>query len=427
MSSSLAFRLSRSVLTTIQPPIPRVKAWGLAYPSTPARPLLDMSQGAPGSPPSNVLLEALAKTSSSLQSTGYGHALGEPKLRASFAQEMKTVYGQCADITADDVAITAGCNMAFIAAVMCLADAGDEVILPVPWYFNHSMSLDLLGVKPVPLYTRSDQGFLPSIDECKKLITSKTKAITLVTPNNPVSFSPPSQVSASSQTHPADQTGAIYSPSLIAQFAKLAQENNIALVVDETYRDFVEHFPPHNMFSPMQDRDITHLSYAIPGHRLGVVVASPELLEYIMTTLDCIQVCAPRPPQLALANVLLLSKLRSSILSNAEALKARHKLFRKSLPSEWMIGSQGGYYAFVKHPFKNVSSITFCQRLAKELGVLVLPAQIFYSEADEMERQALDLSEEGWDRWVRFSIANVNDEQIVNVCERLRGCKRSFE
>ena len=152
--SNLAFRLSRSVLTTIQPPcvpvpchiclptrpnsqhyysIPRAKAWGLAYPSTPARPLLDMSQGAPGSPPPGVLLDALAKMSSSPQSSGYGDVLGEPKLRSAFAQEMKTVYGKNADITANDVAITAGCNMAFIAAVMCLAETGDEVILPVPW------------------------------------------------------------------------------------------------------------------------------------------------------------------------------------------------------------------------------------------------------------------------------------------------------
>lgn len=80
-----------------------------------------------------MLLDALAKTSSSPKSSGYGNALGEPKLRAAFAQEMKTVYGHNADVTANDVAITAGCNMSFIAAVMCLAEAGDEVILPVPW------------------------------------------------------------------------------------------------------------------------------------------------------------------------------------------------------------------------------------------------------------------------------------------------------
>lgn len=197
----------------------------------------------------------------------------------------------------------------------------------------------------------------------------------------------------------------------------------------------MEHQPPHNLFSSTQTpswrSNLVHLfsfskSYAIPGHRLGVVIASPDLLKYITTTLDCIQVCAPRPPQLALADPSLLSELRFSILSNAKALKARHELFRKSLPPGWTIGSQGGYYAFVKHPFQNVSSIVFCQRLAKELGVLVLPAQIFYSE-DEMQKRALGLSEEGWDRWVRFSVANVGDEQIVRVCERLRECDAYFE
>lgn len=108
----------------------------MAFPATPTRPLFDMSQGVPGSPPPNVLLDALAKTSSSPQSSGYCHALGEPTLRAAFAQEMKTVYGKNTDITAEDIAITAGCNMSFVAAVMCLADAGDEVILPVPWSFQ---------------------------------------------------------------------------------------------------------------------------------------------------------------------------------------------------------------------------------------------------------------------------------------------------
>jgi len=283
------------------------------------------------------------------------------------------------------------------------------------------MDLNLLGIKSVPLYTRSNQGFLPSTEECKKLITSRTKAISLVTPNNP--------------------TGATYSPALIAQFAELARENNLALVIDETYRDFVEHFPPHQLFSSSQTgvlptswswrSNVVHLfsfskSYAIPGHRLGAVVASPELLKYITTTLDCIQVCPPRPPQLALANASLLSELRSTIHSNAKALKVRHELFRKLLPPGWTIGSKGGFYAFVKHPFQNVSSITVCERLAKEIGVLVLPAQFFYSE-DETQRQALGLSEEGWDRWVRFSVANVGDDQIVKVCERLKECGTHLE
>ncbi|KAF9234170.1 pyridoxal phosphate-dependent transferase [Melanogaster broomeanus] len=389
----LAFRLSRSVLSTIPPPIPRAKAWGSAYTPSPGRPLLDMSQGVPGSPPPDILLDALAKTSSSPLSSGYGHVLGEPKLRSTFAQEMKTVYGPDADVNAEDIAFTSGCNMAFIATVMCLADVGDEVILPVPWYFNHHMSLSLLAIKSVPLYTRSDDGFLPSPAECKKLITSKTKAIALVTPNNP--------------------TGAIYSPALIAEFAELAHQNNIALIVDETYRDFVEHYPPHRLFSPIQSDTLQP-------------PAVPELLHHVTTTLDCLQICAPRPPQLALADSTILTELRSSILENAKALKARHEIFRKSLPSGWTIGSQGGYFAFVKHPFQNVTSLEFCQRLAQELGVLALPAQFFSYERDDLSRQALGLSEDGWDRWIRFSVANVDDEKILEVCERLKECKAHF-
>lgn len=93
-----------------------------------------MSQGVPGTPPPKVLLEALSQTSSFPGTSGYCHVLGEPTLRSAFAEEMKSIYGRDMDVTADDIAITSGCNMAFVATVMSLADAGDEIILPVPWY-----------------------------------------------------------------------------------------------------------------------------------------------------------------------------------------------------------------------------------------------------------------------------------------------------
>ena len=73
-----------------------------------------------------------------------------------------------------------------------------------------------------------------------------------------------------------------------------------------------------------------------------------------------------------------------------------------------------------------MSSLTFCERLAKELGILVLPTQFFCNEEDETQRKTLGLSEEGWDRWIRFSVANIDDEQIVKVCERLKDCKTHF-
>lgn len=93
-----------------------------------------MSQGVPGLPPPRSLQDALGLAASSPSSFGYCPADGEPSLRKALAEEMKTVYGADTDVTREDIALTTGCNMAFVAAIMSLADAGDEVILPVPWY-----------------------------------------------------------------------------------------------------------------------------------------------------------------------------------------------------------------------------------------------------------------------------------------------------
>ena len=77
------------------------------------------------------------------------------------------------------------------------------------------------------------------------------------------------------------------------------------------------------------------------------------------------------------------------------------------------MGSQGGYYAFVKHPFVGVSSLEVSRRLAEELGVVTLPSAFFNDEGE-----AEDLG--GKQRWIRFSVANVDDEKVKQVCERLR-------
>ncbi|KAF5384801.1 hypothetical protein D9615_000943 [Tricholomella constricta] len=403
----LGFRLSRGVLGTISPPIPTAYQWAALYSPTAAQPLLDMSQGVPGTPPPKVLQTALGDAASSPASFGYCPADGEPLMRKALADEMKVIYGSDADVTPEDIALTTGCNMAFIATIMSLADAGDEIILPVPWYFNHQMDLTLLGVTPVPLQTLPEDGFMPSVERCRALITPRTKAIALVTPNNP--------------------TGATYSPSLIASFVNLAAENNIALVIDETYRDFILTGAPHSLFSGAWRSNFIHLfsfskSYCLPGHRLGAIAASPLLLKQIRTVLDCLQICPPRPFQLALTP--LLPTLRPFIRETAVAIQARHELFRRVLPSRWKIGAQGGYFAFVRHPFRGITSLEVSKRLAVELGVVTLPSAFFCEEEREGSGDTAV-----WDktRWIRFSVANVDDEKVKKICARLEEAESVFE
>ncbi|KAF9461939.1 PLP-dependent transferase [Collybia nuda] len=410
MGSKLGFKLSRGVLNTMSPPISTAYKWASLYRPNPGRPLLDMSQGIPGVLPPVTLQTAVGKAASSPESFGYCSPDGEPAMKRALAEEMKVCYGPNTDVTADDISLTAGCNLAFVATIMSLADAGDEVILPVPWYFNHQMDLTLLGIKPVPLQTLPEDGFTPSVERCCSLITSKTRAIALVTPNNP--------------------TGAIYSPSLLAAFTDLARKHNIALIIDETYRDFILTVPPHSLFTPSSPlcswrSNIIHLfsfskSYCLPGHRLGAIIASPLVLKKVNTVLDCIQICPPRPLQLALSS--LLPTIRPFIHETAIAIRNRHALFRDSLPPRWKVGAQGGYFAFVRHPFIGISSLEVSKRLAMEIGVITLPSTFFCEEEGQAEAEIV------WDqgRWIRFSVANVDDEKVKKVCERLGESETAF-
>ena len=77
------------------------------------------------------------------------------------------------------MAITSGCNQAFCAAISTIATAGDSILVPVPWYFNHEMWLAIQGINIIPI--PCDINMLPDIETTKKLIDNKTKAIVMVT------------------------------------------------------------------------------------------------------------------------------------------------------------------------------------------------------------------------------------------------------
>ncbi|KZT24643.1 PLP-dependent transferase [Neolentinus lepideus HHB14362 ss-1] len=431
METTLAYQLASNTTSTREPPIGQALSWARRYVPSPNRPLLDISQGVPGTPPPPALRDALSAAASAPGVFSYGPDEGEYDLRKAVAEEMRWVYGggdkasMQVDVKPEDISITSGCNLAFVAVAMCLAQQGDEFILPVPWYFNNQMTLNLLGIKTVVLQTYPEDHFQPDPERCAKLITPRTRAIVLVTPNNP--------------------TGATYSPALISSFAALVRSHNIALIVDETYRDFIATGPPHYLFHSSSSTEVTSnqppswswrpsiislysfsKSYCIPGHRLGMITASPDLLPSLTRIFDCIQICAPRGGQRAFLTKpaddptasSLLPSLRTFIAANRAALAARHELFRSHLPSRWKIASHGAYYAFVRHPFKGKDAKEVCQRLAEEIGVICLPVAFF------LDRESAEVREE--DRYVRFSVANVDDKRITTVCERLKEAEEVF-
>jgi len=218
--------------------IPRAQAWAASYrasSSATSQPALDLSQGAPRSPPHPLLLEALAKTSSDPTTARYGSILGEPSLRSALAAELNDLYHLDQGLSVDEIAITTGCNMAFLVLLMVLCPPGSKALLPLPAYFSHTMSCSIQSVEPVYIPCLQEQGFKPSIKGARKYLEKdlgkEIRMIVLVTPSNP--------------------TGTVYSPADLLEWYNLAKQYKVALVLDETYRDFVDEgraIAPHDLF-----------------------------------------------------------------------------------------------------------------------------------------------------------------------------------
>ncbi|MCT8160788.1 aminotransferase [Pseudoruegeria sp. SHC-113] len=384
-------RLNPRFAETTPPPVMEARRWleGVSFP--PERPLLNVSQAAPVDPPPQGLREALAEAVLSEDAAHlYGPVLGLPELRAEVASQWSETYG--GTIAPEQVAITSGCNQAFVAAMSTLAGAGDEVILPTPWYFNHKMWLDMQGVRTVPLATGA--GLLPDADAAAALITPRTRAIVLVTPNNP--------------------GGAEYPADLVRTFFELARARGIALIVDETYRDFDSRSgAPHDLFS---DPDWTDTliqlysfskAYRLTGHRVGAMVAAPARLMEVEKFLDTVAIC---PNQLGQRGALWgMRNLRQWLAGERAEILARRAAIEDGFPrlEGWKLLGCGAYFAYAEHPFA-MASDDLARALVRDAGVLLLPGTMFMPAGDPAGRRQL-----------RIAFANIDATGIDALFSRL--------
>jgi aspartate/methionine/tyrosine aminotransferase len=120
------------------------------------------------------MLERLARAAGDPGSATYGPIMGDTALREAYAADLGALYGGRPE--ASQVAVTAGCNQAYFVVMMALAQRGDAVLLPTPWYFNHRMTLDMLGIEPRPLPCRAEQNFVPDPEEAEALLDEKVRA-----------------------------------------------------------------------------------------------------------------------------------------------------------------------------------------------------------------------------------------------------------
>ena len=378
---------------TFSPPVMEARRGreGVHFPHN--QPLLNVSQAAPVDPPPAPMLEAMAQiVLTDPNAHLYGPVLGLPELRDEVAAQFSQSYG--GQISAEQVAITSGCNQAFAAAIASLCTEGDEVLLPTPWYFNHKMWLDMAGVTAVALQTGPD--LLPDPATAEALLSPRTKAIALVTPNNPA--------------------GVEYPAELMSAFRDLARKRGLALIVDETYRDFHSQTgAPHTLFEDARwDDSLIQLysfskAYRLTGHRGGAILTSPARMAEVEKFLDTVTIC---PNQLGQRAALWgMRHLGEWLAGERREILARRAAIEANMPKldaqGWRLLGVGAYFAYLQHPFDQPSDV-LAQDLVKQAGILCLPGTMFQPDGPERGKTQL-----------RVAFANINTDVIATLFDRL--------
>ena len=383
-------QLNKFVLATQKPPVMEVREW-LKLNRKSEKPLLNLSQAAPMSSPPDSLVKFLSKQALLTENHLYGEVLGDIPLREEIVKLWNEEYNS--SISIDNVAITSGCNQAFCAAISTIASAGDSILVPVPWYFNHEMWLTIQGINIVPI--PCDANMFPDFEKAKELIDKKTKAIVMVTPNNP--------------------TGVEYPTNLIKKFSALAKGNKIKLIIDETYKNFGNKQSNIIYEGKWSDHLIQLYSfskvYRLTGHRVGLMVASMSFIRQVEKFLDTTTICPNRLAQKAAYFGLL--NLQDFITKEKLKIKKLKDSFEDELRdnSNWSLLGIGGYFAYLRYN-SNSDSVSIAKKLLYKQSILTIPGDMFFPK-----EKNLFIKER---RSIRIAFANSTSEEINDLFKRLK-------
>ncbi len=210
----------------------------------------------------------------------YGPVQGEEALLAAVRRELTEVRGL--DLEGSDLLVTAGSNMAFHAIAQVLCDPGDEVLLPLPFYFNHAMAIRLAGGVPVPVAA----GLVPDPERLAAAITPRTRAIVTISPSNP--------------------SGLVTPPEVLAAINGLCHRHGLLHVSDEAYADFIHGAVPHRGPGRLPGSgghtvSLFSLSkaYGMAGWRVGYAAVPRQLMGALAKVQDTVLICPPLVSQRA--------------------------------------------------------------------------------------------------------------------------------
>ncbi len=354
-------RVSRR-LEAVQPPvIPVVGDLLRSHPGT-----ISLGQGIVHYGPPPEVDEALRDFHADPARNKYGPVEGQPALLDALRRKLELENG-CRVGPERRVVATAGGNMGFLNAILAIADAGDEVVLNAPYYFNHEMAVGMAGCRAVLVET--DDSYQLRLDAIAKAITPRTRAVVTVSPNNP--------------------TGAVYPAEALGAVNALCRDRGLFHIHDEAYEYFT--YAPARHFSPGSLPDaaghtisLYSLSkgYGMASWRVGYMVVPEVLADAINKIQDTLLICPPAASQRAAAAALAVgAAYPRSHLAQLDAM--RHAIFAalsdRAVPCD--VAPVAGAFYYLVRVHSTLDAMTLVERLIREHQVATIPGSAFADAA----------------------------------------------
>ena len=293
----------------------------------------------------------------------------------SYRQKLCTYYEHHdINIHPNDIIVTTGASEALSFTLNVICDAGDEIVIPEPFYANYNGFAASSSVKVIPVISHFDNKFeLPPVKDLKEKITNKTRAILICNPSNP--------------------TGYLYTEIEIKALVDLAVEKDIFIIVDEVYREFI--YTDSSHYSVLQNKkgsqhavmiDSVSKRYSLCGARVGCMISKNKRL---MATALKFAHLRLSPPALALmASEAAITAPHSYL----EAVKKEYSIRRKvtiealeKIKDIKVSKPMGAFYCIAKLPVKSAED--FSKFLLTDFQddrqtVMLAPASGFYSSPE---------------------------------------------
>ena len=322
---------------------------------------ISLGQGVVHYPPPEQALDQLSSFLSDQKNHLYQAFQGLPSLLDALTAKLRAENGIAID-ERNQVIVTAGGNMAFMNAVLAITDPGDEIILQLPYYFNHEMAITMADCKAVLVATDRNYQLQPAA--IREAITDRTRAVVTISPNNP--------------------TGAVYPEAALREVNRICREHGIYHISDEAYEYFtygVNHFSPASIAGSSEHTiSLYSLSkaYGFASWRIGYMVVPAALVPQIKKIQDTILICPPVISQFAAVGALQagsdycrhrlpqFAEVREMVMNELDAISD----FCFAAPAD------GAFY-FLLRLDTTLDPLELVKRLVREHGVAAIPGSTF--------------------------------------------------